>query len=115
MRTGSWISLAFAGAVVFVAGCAAPSGGYAKKGGRMSYAQDDADAGYGAKKRVVRRVKKGALMAAPAEEPAPEEPAARPAPAALQPAAVVPEAAPAPAPERKPLTEEEKKELDSQL
>ena len=113
MRIGSWLSLVFAGAMIFVVGCAAPSGGYAKKGGRMSYAQDDA--GNGAKKRVVGRMKKRALLAAPAEEPAPDEPAARPAPAATQPAAAAPEAAPAPAPEREPLTEEEKKALEDQL
>lgn len=110
MRTGAWLCIIFAGAMIFVVGCAAPSGGYAKKGGRMSYAQDDA--GYGAKKRVVRRMKKGALLAAPAEEPAPDEPAARPVPAAAS------EAVPAPAPaepERKPLTEEEKKALEDQL
>lgn len=99
--------------MIFLVGCAAPSGGYAKKGGRMSYAQDDA--GYGAKKRVMRRMKKGAIMAAPAEDPAPEEPAARPAPATTQPAAAAPEAVPASEPERKPLTEEERKALEDQL
>jgi hypothetical protein len=109
MRIGPWLSFACAGAVMFVIGCAAPPGGYAKKrsSGGMMYKQGSG-AKYGAEKRAVRRMKKGALLAEPAEEPAAEEPAAPAAPAA------VPAAAPA-EPEREPLTEEEKKELESQL
>ncbi|MBI5239073.1 MAG: hypothetical protein HY926_01235 [Elusimicrobia bacterium] len=82
MRKGTWLALIFAGAVVFVAGCvAAPQGGYAKKGGGLAYAQEDAYGSPMVKKRSARRMKSMGGMVA-AEEPAPEEPApaARPAP-----------------------------------
>ena len=84
MKIGTWLSMVFACVIVFVAGCAAPSGGYARKrSGGLVYAQEsgsDVDA-YAAPrgKKKARRRSLGGMVAA--EEPAPEAPAAQPVPA----------------------------------
>jgi len=84
MKTGTWLSIAFASAILFVVGCAAPSGGYAKKRSRsLAYARDSGAEGeaYPARMKRKKALKRRMAYAAEAatDEPAPEASASAPA------------------------------------